>query len=113
MANQTADKHAASRLTENGIFIRGVVISNSARKITKKDGNVLALVKHELALQPGIAVLERFLDPKENTEITIEGDTVTKYPKLKDFEPVAVKVTKVRETNGQLSTSSWDVVQQG
>ncbi|MGB0259560.1 MAG: hypothetical protein ACPGES_12985, partial [Coraliomargarita sp.] len=113
MANEPTSKHTTSRLNENGIFIRGVVISNSARKITKKDGGILALVKHELALQPGVAVLERFLDPKENPQVVIEGENVTKFPELKAFEPVAVKATRIRDANGQLTTSAWDIVQKG
>jgi len=90
-----------------------MTISNGARKITKKDGGVLVVVKHEIALQPGVAVLERFLDPKDNLEICIEGENVTKYPELKVFEPVTVKVTRIRENNGQISTSSWELVQSG
>ena len=113
MANEPTPKHTTSRLTENGLFIRGVVINNSARKITKKDGGILALVKHELALQPGLAVLERFLDPKENPQVEITGDEVTKYPKLKDFEAVSVKATRIQERNGQISSSSWEIVDAG
>lgn len=113
MANEPKSNHTTSRLTENGVFIRGVVISNSARKITKKDGGILALVKHELALQPGVAVLERFLDPKDNPQVEISGDEVSKYPELKTFEPVAVKATRIKEVNGQITTSNWQVVDQG
>lgn len=113
MGNEPTAKHTTSRLNENGFFIRGLVISNSARKITKKDGGVLALVKHELALDPGLAVLERFLDPKENPQVVIEGDEVTKYPELKKFEAVAVKASRIRDNNGQISSSSWEIVQQG
>lgn len=113
MANEPTSKHTTSRLTENGIFIRGVVISNSARKITKKDGGILALIKYELALSPGLAVLERFLDPKENPQVAIVGEEVTKFPELKQFEAIAVKAMRIRDNNGQLSTSSWEIVQQG
>ena len=68
-------------------------------------------MKHELALQPRVAVLERFLDPKENPQVVIEDDELTKYPELKAFEPVAVKATRIREANGQLSSSAWEIVQ--
>lgn len=113
MANEPKTNHTTSRLTQNGVFIRGLVISNSARKITKKDGGILALVKHELALQPGVAVLERFLDPKDNPEVQIQGDEVVKYPKLKEFEPIAVKAERIKDMNGQITTSNWQVVDQG
>ena len=110
MAKETNNEHTTSRLNENGFFIRGLVISNSARKITKKDGGILALVKHELALDPGLAVLERFLDPKENPQVVIEGEEVVKFPELKKFEPVSVKATRIRDNNGQISSSSWEIV---
>ena len=113
MANEPKSNHTTSRLTQNGVFIRGLVISNSARKITKKDGGILALVKHELAVQPGVAVLERFIDPKENPEVEIQGDEVTKYPTLKEFEPVAVKAERIKDMNGQITTSNWQIVDQG
>ncbi len=113
MDTKSTSKHTTSRLTENGVYIRGVVISNSARKITKKDGGILALVKHELAIQPGVAVLERFIDPKDNPEVEIQGDEVTKYPKLKEFEPVAVKAERIKDVNGQITTSNWEIVDQG
>jgi hypothetical protein len=114
MDTKTTVKTGGSQLNDIGIFIRGVVISNRAQKITKKDGSgVLALVSHELALSPGLAVLQRFLDPKENPSVTIEGDEVTKYPELKLFEPVAAKVMKIQDRNGQIVTSSWEITQQG
>lgn len=113
MDTKPKPSHTTSRLTENGFFIRGVVISNSARKITKKDGGILALVKHELAIQPGVAVLERFIDPKDNPEVEIQGDEVTKYAKLKEFEPVVVKAERIKDMNGQITTSNWAIVDLG
>ncbi|MGZ0708963.1 hypothetical protein ACWPKO_11570 [Coraliomargarita sp. W4R53] len=94
-------------------IIRRLLTSNSARKITKKDGGILALVKHELALQPSVAVLERFLDPKDTPEVKIQGDEVVKYPTLTEFEPIAVKAERIKDKNGQITTSNWQVVDQG
>jgi hypothetical protein len=33
-----------------------------------------------------IVKLERFIDPKDNPEVEIQGDEVTKYPKLPQVE---------------------------
>jgi len=45
-----------------------------------------------------VTVLERFLDPKENSQIEIQGDEVTKYPELKLFEAFAVRASRIKET---------------
>ena len=47
------------------------------------------------------------------SQVEIQGDEVTKYPELKSFEPIAVKATRIRDMNGQVTTSNWDIVQQG
>jgi hypothetical protein len=78
----------------------------------KNVASKLSLGDFDIA-QPGVAVLERFIDPKENPEMEIQGDEVTKYPKLKDFEPVSVKATRIKDMNGQITTSSWDIVDLG
>lgn len=97
-----------SGLTESGIYIRGVVISNSAQKITKKDGGIIAIVRHELATEPGMVVLQRFLDPKSDSQVTIEGDEVIKYPKLECFKPFTVKAEKIEDVRGQATVSRWE-----
>lgn len=71
----------------------------------------MALVRHELALQPGIAILEEFIDPRGNPEVQIEGDKVKKYPQLKEFESLIIKATRVRENNGQISVGNWDIIE--
>ena len=50
--------------SKTGIYVNGVVISNDARTIKLKDGTTRVSVKHELALDPGLIVLDRFMDPK-------------------------------------------------
>ena len=50
--------------SKTGIYVNGVVISNDARTIKLKDGTTRVSVKHEIALDPGLIVLDRFMDPK-------------------------------------------------
>lgn len=64
-------------------------------------------------MQAGLAMLKSFLDPKDNPQVVIQGDEMTKYPKLKEFEPAAVKATRIKEMSEQITTSSWDIVDQG
>jgi hypothetical protein len=48
------------------MFVRGVVMSSTAKAHKRKDGTgVFVIVRHELALQPGLAVWEAFHDPKD------------------------------------------------
>ena len=108
--DKPVSKPPSTQLNENGIYLRGVVISNSARKITKKDGNILVIVRHELALQPGVVLLEEFLDPKFEPDIRIEGDEVTKFPLLKEFESISVRGSRIRENNGQISVGNWEII---
>ena len=103
-------KSTPAQLNENGIFVRGIVISSSARKITKKDGSILVIVRHELALQPGVCLLEEFLDPKFEPDIRVEGDEVTKFPVLKEFEPISVRGSRIRDNNGQISIGNWEII---
>ncbi|WP_269527255.1 hypothetical protein [Coraliomargarita parva] len=110
MANEPTPKPAANRLEQNGLFVRGVAISNTALKITKKDGGILALVKYELALEPGTIVLQQFIDPKENPQIAIEGDQVTKFPTLELYKPYMAKVSRMEEIRGQQTATSWEPI---
>lgn len=108
MDNKT--KPTAPVLTDNGIYINGVVISNDATKITKKDGNPLVIVKHELAVEPGVVVLQQFIDPKEVSTVKIDGDRVVDYPKFAMYKPIMVKAEKIEENRGQATVSRWELV---
>ncbi|WP_269526277.1 hypothetical protein [Coraliomargarita parva] len=110
MDTKPASKPATNRLEQNGLFVRGVAISNTALKITKKDGGILALVKHELALEPGTIVLQQFIDPKDNPQISIEGDQVTRFPKLELYKPYMAKVGRMEEIRGQQTATSWEAI---
>ena len=86
----------------NGLFVRGVVMSCAAKVHKRKDGSgMFVIVRHELALQPGLAVWEAFHDPKDG-KVKIEGDIVTVFPKVPDFQQVTVKVIRWEERDKRL-----------
>ena len=96
--------------SKTGIYINGVVISNDARTIKLKDGTTRVSVKHELALDPGLIVLDRFMDPNTTNDVKVVGDEVKDFPQLKKFEPITVRVQKIRDYNNQMTASDWEMV---
>ena len=96
--------------SKTGIYINGVVISNDARTIKLKDGTPRVSVKHELALDPGLIVLDRFMDPNTTNDVKVVGDEVKDFPEFKKFEPIIVRVQKIREYNNQMTVSDWEMV---
>ena len=89
----------------NGIYVLGVIVSNRAKAFQRKDGSgVSVVVEHEIALQPGVAVWQRCFDPKKDAGIRVEGENVTEFPKLKEFQPVKIRAAKIRtdEHSGQV-----------
>ena len=95
---------------KNGIYLKGIVISNSARKVLKKDGTTGVSVKHEVSIDPGVALLTRFLDPATDNSVKIEGDDVKSFPELKKFDPVTVRVNRFREYDKQFQVSDWESI---
>ena len=95
---------------KNGIYLKGIVISNSARKVLKKDGTTGVSVKHEVSIDPGVALLTRFLDPATDNSVKIEGDDVKSFPELKKFDPVTVRVKRFREYDKQFQASDWESI---
>jgi hypothetical protein len=62
MAQDSKPTAQADKL--NGLFVRGVVMSSTAKAHKRKDGTgVFVIARHELALQPGLAVWEEFHEP--------------------------------------------------
>ena len=50
----------------NGLFVRGIVMSSTAKAFNRKDGSGKVIcIRHELALQPGLAVFEEYPDLKD------------------------------------------------
>ncbi len=102
---------AKLELPHSGVFVRGIVVSSQAFAFQRKDGSgIVVKVAHELALQPGVAVFERYVDPKEDSSIKLEGETITEFPRYKDFETVVLKVLKIRQDKERLVISAAERV---
>lgn len=100
MANETKTAPHGEKL--NGLFIRGVVMSSTAKAFNRKDGSGrVACVRHELALQPGMAVWEEYHDPKDG-KVKLEGENVVEFPKLVELQQVLLKVMRWEERDKRL-----------
>jgi hypothetical protein len=94
----------------NGLFIRGVVMSSTAKAHKRKDGSgVFVIARHELALQPGLAVWEAFHDPKDG-KVKLDGENVIEFPKLPEFQQVTVKVLRWEERDKRLVVKDAELV---
>ena len=81
----------------NGLFVRGIVMSSVAKAHKRKDGTgIFVIARHELALQPGLAVWEAFHDPKDG-KVKLDGDNVIEFPKLPNLQEVTLKVLRWME----------------
>jgi len=112
MDNVTKPKDQASA-APNGIFVRGVVVSNRAKAIKRKDGTgISVVVETEIATQPGVTIWVQYFDPKTDRFIRLEGETVVEYPRLKEFSQVTIKALRVRsdEHTGQLTIRSGELI---
>lgn len=86
-----------TEIIAGGLYVRGVVVSSSAKAYQRKDGSgTFVRVQHELATQPGVVLFEQYLDPKESTEVKIEDGKVVTYPRLPEFASVTLKVLRYR-----------------
>jgi hypothetical protein len=103
-------KHPTENDKLNGLFVRGVVMSSTAKIHKRKDGSgLLVIVRHAIALQPGLAVWEGFHDPK-NGKVKIEGDIVTAFPTLAEFQQVTAQVIRWEERDKRLVMREAKVV---
>jgi hypothetical protein len=80
----------------NGLFVRGVVMFN------RKDGSgKVVCIRHELALQPGMAVYEEYPDLKDG-KVKLDGDNVIEFHKLPEMQQVTLKVLRWEERDKRL-----------
>jgi hypothetical protein len=94
----------------NGLFVRGVVISSTAKVLKRKDGTgVFVIARHELALQPGLAVWEVFHDPKDG-KVKLDGENVMEFPKLPEFQQVTLKVLRWEEKDKRFVIKEAELV---
>jgi hypothetical protein len=108
MAQDTKQPAQAEKL--NGLFVRGVVMSSAAKAHKRKDGTgVFVIARHELALQPGLAVWEAFHDPKDG-KVKLDGENVVTFPKLPEFQQVTLKVLRWEERDTRLVIKDAELV---
>jgi hypothetical protein len=94
----------------NGLIVRGVVMSSTAKAHKRKDGSgVFVIVRHEIALQPGLAVWEGFHDPKDG-KVKLDGENVVTFPKLPEFQQVTLKVLRWAEQDKRLVIKDAELV---
>jgi hypothetical protein len=94
----------------NGLFVRGVVMSSTAKALKRKDGTgVFVIVRNEIALQPGMAVWEAFYDPKDG-KVKLDGDKVVEFPKLPELQQVTLKVLRWEEQDKRFIIKDAELV---
>ena len=94
----------------NGLFVRGVAVSSSAKVFNRKDGSgKIVCIRHELALQPGLAVWEAFHDPKDG-KVKLDGESVVTFPKLPEFQQVSLKALRWEERDKRLVIKEAEMV---
>ena len=90
--------------------MRGVTLCSSAKAHKRRDGTgVFVIVRHELALQPGLAVWEVFHDPKDG-RVKLEGENVAEFPKMPEFQQVTLKVLRWEEKDKRLVIKDAELV---
>jgi len=100
MVSDTKSVAPADKL--NGLLVRGIVMSSTAKVFNRKDGSgKVVCVRHEIALQPGLAVFEEYPDLKAGT-VKFEGDKVSEFPKLPEMQAVTLKVLRWEERDKRM-----------
>ena len=100
MAENTKSNAQGEKL--NGLFVRGVVMSSTAKAFNRKDGSGKVIcIRHELALQPGLAVFEEYPDLKDG-KVKLDGDNVIEFHKLPEMQQVTLKVLRWAEQDKRM-----------
>lgn len=100
MAENTKQPAPAAKL--NGLFVTGVVMSSTAKVFNRKDGSgKIVCLQHEIALQPGMAILEEYPDLKDG-KVKLDGDKVVEFPKLPEMQQITLKVLRFEERDKRL-----------
>lgn len=108
MATDTKPVASADKL--NGLIVRGIVMSSTAKAFNRKDGSgKVVCIRHELALQPGLAVFEEYPELKDG-KVKLDGDTVVEFPKLPELQQVTLKVLRWEERDKRLIIKEADRV---
>jgi len=108
MADNTKPTAQGEKL--NGLFVRGVVMSSTAKAFNRKDGSGKVIcIRHELALQPGMAVFEEYPDLKDG-KVKLDGDNVVEFHKLPEMQQVTLKVLRWEERDKRLVIKEAQIV---
>lgn len=97
----------------NGVYVRGVVVSNRAKAFRRKDGTGTSVViEIEIATQPGVVIWTRYVDPATDKTVRLDGDNVVDYPKMKEFTSVVIRATALKsdERTGHLVIRAGELV---
>ena len=87
---------------QNGLIVRGIVMSSTAKAFNRKDGSgKVVCIRHELALQPGLAVFEEYPELKDG-KVKLDGDNVVEFPKLPELQQVTLKVLRWEERDKRM-----------
>jgi hypothetical protein len=98
-----------TEIAGNGIFIQGVVVSSMAQAWNRKDGSgKFVEVTHEIALQPGIAVLSQYFDPAKDIGIKLDDLEVLEFPRLHEFQPVLLKALRYEIRNDSMRITKFE-----
>jgi len=96
---------------KNGVYVRGVVISNRANAFRRKDGSGMVVkVQHEIAIQPGVVIWERYFNPTIDHDVLLEGEIVTKFPVLAEFQTVTLRAERYKADGEKLVISQAVVI---
>jgi len=94
----------------NGLFVRGVVMSSIAKVFNRKDGSgKVVCIRHEIVLQPGMAVWEEYPDLKDG-KVKLDGDNVVEFHKLPEFQQVTLKVLRWEERDKRFIIQEVQIV---
>ena len=108
MANETKGTATGDKL--NGLIVRGIVMSSTAKAFNRKDGSgKVVCVRHELALQPGLAVFEEYPELKDG-KVKLDGDNVVEFPKLPEMQQVTLKVLRWEERDKRMVIKEAELV---
>ena len=98
----TNTKPTAQADKQNGLIVRGIVMSSTAKAFNRKDGSgKVVCIRHELALQPGLAVFEEYPELKDG-KVKLDGDNVVEFPKLPELQQVTLKVLRWEERDKRM-----------
>ena len=70
---------------------------------------MFVIARHEIALQPGLALWEAFHDPKDG-KVKLDGENAIEFPKLPEFHQVTLKVLRWEEKDKRFVIKEAELV---